>query len=81
MSQTEVEKLCCYTHFDKTQGWIEGETSISRPDFFIYLMLFFSASGLDFGEMLCIVDDNISLFFIAMSWDYGGSLPLTGEKV
>lgn len=44
-------------------------------------MLFFSASGLDFGEMLCIVDENITPFFIAMAWDYGGSLPMTGEKV
>lgn len=76
------QKSCaCYTHFDKTRGWIEGETSISRPDFFIYLTLFFSASGLDFGEMLCIVDESITPFFIAVAWDYGGSLPLTGEKV
>lgn len=44
-------------------------------------MLFFSASGLDLGEMLCIVDENITPFFMAMAWDYGGSLPLTGEKV
>lgn len=30
------QKSCaCYAHFDKTRAWIEGETSISRPDFFV----------------------------------------------
>lgn len=53
-----------------------------KKAWFLHLFhVIFSTSGLDFGKMLCIVDENITAFFIAIAWDYGGSLLLTGEEV
>lgn len=43
-------------------------------------MLFFSESGLDLGEMLCIVDENITPFLIAMAWDYGDVYRWLGKR-